>query len=35
MIKFIKSFIIKIRDVLNNRLIVEIKFVIIRINVLI
>ena len=35
MIMFIESFIIEIKDVLNNRLIVEIKFVIIKINVLI
>ena len=32
---FIKSFIIKIKDVLNNRLIIKVKFIIIKINVLI
>ena len=35
MIKFIESFIIKIKNVSNNRSIVEIKFIIIKINVLI
>ena len=35
MIMFIESFIIKIRDVSNNRSIVEIKFIIIKINILI
>ena len=32
---FIESFIIKIKDVSNNRLIVEVEFVIIKVNVLI
>ena len=35
MIMFIENLIIKIKNVLNNRLIVEIKFIIIKINVLI
>ena len=35
MIIFIKSFIIKIKDASNNHLIVKIKFIIIKINVLI
>ena len=35
MIIFIKSFVIKIKNVSNNRLIVEIKLIIIKINVLI
>ena len=33
MIKFIENFIIKIKDVSNNRLIIEIKFIVIKINV--
>ena len=33
MIMFIENFIIKIKDVSNNRLIVEIKFIVIKINV--
>ena len=33
MIIFIENFIIEIKDVLNNRLIVEIKFIIIKVNV--
>ena len=32
---FIESFVIKIKNVLNNHLIVEIEFIIIKINVLI
>ena len=32
---FIESFIIKIKNILNNRLIVEIKLIIIKTNVLI
>ena len=35
MIMFIKSFIIEIKNVSNNRLIVKIKFAIIKINILI
>ena len=35
MIKFIENLVIKIKDVSNNRLIVELKFIIIKINVLI
>ena len=35
MIIFIESFIIKIKNVLNNYLIVEIKLIIIKINILI
>ena len=35
MIKFIENFIIEIRNASNNRSIIEIKFVIIKINVLI
>ena len=35
MIMFIKNLIIKIRDVLNNRSIVKIKFIIIKTNILI
>ena len=35
MIKFIESFVIKIKNVSSNRSIVEIKFIIIKINVLI
>ena len=33
MIIFIESFVIKIKDVSNNRLIVEIKLIIIKVNV--
>ena len=33
MIMFIKSFIIKIKNIINNRLIVKIKLIIIKINV--
>ena len=35
MIQFIENLIIKIKDVSNNRLIVKIKFIIIKANVLI
>ena len=35
MIIFIENFIIKIKNVSNNRLIVEIKLIIIKINILI
>ena len=35
MIMFIENFIIEVKDALNNRLIIKIKFIIIKINVLI
>ena len=35
MIMFIENFIIEIKDALNNYLIIKIKFIIIKINVLI
>ena len=33
MIIFLENLIIKIRDVLNNRLIVKIKFIVIKVNI--
>ena len=35
MIMFIENLIIEVKDALNNRLIIKIKFIIIKINVLI